>query len=190
MEFKEFYDGYIAGVKKNLDMLKEEDVHKIVNLVIDAHKNDKQVFIFGNGGSASTSSHFVCDLGKGSVKDFNDIEERRIRVISLNDNIALMTAYGNDLSYEDIFAQQLANSVNEGDVVIAISASGNSPNIVKAISLAKEKKAVTIGLCGFKGGRLKELCDHFVHVDEEHYGIVEDLHLIIAHIICYFIKQR
>ncbi len=144
----------------------------------------------GNGGSASLASHFACDLSKGTLQNVHDDNEKRFRVISLTDNIALMTAYSNDLGYEHVFSQQLKNLVNEGDVVIGISASGNSKNVINAISLAKKSKAVSIGLLGFDGGKLKEIVDLKLWVNKDNYGIVEDVHSSLQHMICFAVKER
>lgn len=189
MEFKEFATDYLTNLKKNIDEIDLRDIDKIIGIILNAHNKNKQIFILGNGGSAATSSHFATDLGKGTVKDFSDKSEKRMKVISLTDNIPLITAYGNDLNFDDIFAEQLNNLVCEGDIVIGISASGNSENVIKAIQLATNKKAITIGLCGFSGGKLKKISDYCIYIKNDHYGIVEDVHLTIAHLISYYIKK-
>ena len=189
MSSEKFSKEYLKQLKEKIEDLDNKKLNTIIQVILHAYKNDKQIFIFGNGGSASTSSHFANDLAKGTVKDFNDKNEKRFKVISLSDNIPLLTAYANDLSYNDIFSEQLANFVNEGDVVIGISASGNSMNVIKGIQLAKQKKAVTVGLCGFSGGELKEEVDYYIHVKSNHYGIVEDMHHVVMHIVSYHIKE-
>jgi len=146
----EFIKGYMEQKKKEMDSINPEDVKQVVNVLFDAWKEGRQVFIFGNGGSASTASHFACDLAKGTLQKIYDPNEKRFRVISLTDNVAVMTAFANDVSYSDIFSQQLHNLVSEGDVVIAITGSGNSSNIIKGIEMAKRFKAKTIALLGFK----------------------------------------
>jgi D-sedoheptulose 7-phosphate isomerase len=186
---KEFAKNYLQQVKDCIDALDLSMLEKIKDIIVAASKKGKRIFICGNGGSASTASHFACDLGKGSIKDFNDLKENRIKVLALTDNLATITAYANDNGYETIFKEQLQNLVEEGDVVIGISASGNSPNIVKALEFAKKKKAITVGFVGFLGGKVKEVADHSLHIKNNHYGVVEDLHLIIQHIISYFIKD-
>lgn len=189
MAFVEFGKDYLNNLKDKIDELDLDKVDIIIQQIIDSHNNDKQIFIFGNGGSAATSSHFATDLGKGTIKNFDNKEEKRLRVLSLTDNLPLITAYGNDLGYNDIYAEQLANLINKGDVAIGISASGNSENVIRAIKLAKKKEAVTIGLCGFSGGKLKQEADYHIHIKNNHYGIVEDMHLVIMHLICYYIKK-
>jgi len=166
------------------------DLNSIIEHLLRVYKERKQVFIMGNGGSASTSSHFACDLSKGTLKNVYDDEEKGFRVISLTDNVALMTAYSNDLDYVHIFSQQLKNLVNEGDVVIGISASGNSQNVINAMNLARKNKAVTIGLLGFDGGKLKELVDFKIWVNKDNYGMVEDSHSALQHMICSIIGDR
>ncbi len=166
------------------------DLDRIIDALLVAFKEDKQVFIMGNGGSAAIASHFACDLGKGTLQNLYDDREKRFRVVSLTDNIALMTAYSNDLDYGQVFSQQLRNLVNAGDIVIGISASGNSKNVINAINLAKKNKATTIGLLGFDGGKLKDLVDHKIWVDNDHYGMVEDSHSALQHMICHIINER
>ena len=167
MNVKEFSENYFKELNSAILQIDKDKIAKIAEVIYDAYKNDKQIFVLGNGGSASTASHFVCDLAKGTVKDFSNIREKRFKAISLADNIALITAIGNDLSYEDIFWQQLSGLVKEGDVVIGISASGNSPNIVKAILKSKECGAKTIGLLGFEtGGKLHDLVDNEITIQD------------------------
>jgi D-sedoheptulose 7-phosphate isomerase len=144
----------------------------------------------GNGGSASNASHMASDLGKGTLKRVYDELEPRFKVYSLTDNVALLTAYGNDLSFEDIFVQQLRNLVEERDVVIALSGSGNSKNVIRAIKYAKKRGAFTIGFLGFKtGGKLGTLVDCAVIADTDSYGVSEDIQLVLDHIITSFIAK-
>jgi len=184
MQIKEFSQDYFKKIKEAIDKVDLEKIQKIVEVLFAAYKNNKQIFIMGNGGSASTASHFACDLGKGTLCRVYDEKEKRFRVISLTDNVATIMALGNDLSYEDVFSQQLSNLVNEGDVVIGFSGSGNSKNIIKAIEYAKKQKAITVGFLGFEtGGKAKELVDYEITVQEKHYGRIEDIHLMIEHLI-------
>lgn len=190
MDIKEFSKNYFEQIKNLINQLDLEKIQKIAEKIYDAYKDDKQVFIIGNGGSASTASHFACDLGKGPLRNFNDDQEKRFKVISLTDNAATMIAWGNDLSFEDIFVQQLRNLVNPGDVVIGISASGNSANVIKGIEYAKRRGAKTIGLLGFRtGGKLHDLVDYEITVQDEHYGRSEDIHLIIVHLITNYFAE-
>jgi D-sedoheptulose 7-phosphate isomerase len=150
-----------------------------VSIILAAHQRDSHVYILGNGGSASTASHFACDLSKATIVE----GKARLRVTSLNDNVALLTAWANDASYERVFAEQLSNLLSAGDVVIAISASGNSPNVLAAMTAARERGAVTVGLVGQDGGQLLKLVDQDVHVAHESYSVVEDCHLVLEHAI-------
>ncbi len=175
---------YLEELKGAIDSIDLDDVQKIAEMLIDAYKNDRRVFILGNGGSAATASHMACDLGKGTLRNVYDASEKRFQVISLTDNIPMMTAFANDLSYDDIFVQQLKNYVQKGDVVIGISGSGNTPNVIKALLYAKSAGAKTIGLLGFNtGGNAKDLVDHHIVIKSNSYGIVEDLHLALDHIL-------
>ncbi len=189
MGFEEFAEDYLSKLKQALGSLNLDDVKKVAELLLSAKQSGGQIFILGNGGSASTSSHFACDLGKGTLKNHYDDEEKRFRVVSLTDNVALLTAYANDLAYEDVFSQQLKNILREGDVVIAISASGNSPNVLRAVEFANKTNAKTVGFTGFDGGKLKEMVDLCVHVQSNHYGRVEDVHLILEHIITSYLAS-
>lgn len=177
---------YFDGLQRCLAELSGPDIEEIANIIYEAHKRDKQVFIMGNGGSASTASHFACDLGKGTVIE----GKRRLRVVSLTDNIPLVSAIANDIDYSSIFVEQLANLLNEGDVLIGISASGNSPNILSAIEFGHCKGAITIGLIGFGGGKLKQLTDKCIVLSSRDYEQVEDTHLILAHIISCVVRER
>lgn len=181
---------YLTQLKSIIDSLDLRDFDSIINLLLKAYHSNKQVFIMGNGGSAALASHFACDLSKGTLQNVYDDKEKRLRAISLTDNVALMTAYSNDLGYEYVFSQQLKNLVNEGDVVIGISASGNSKNVINAINLAKKSKAITIGLLGFDGGKLKTLVDYKILVNSHNYGMVEDVHSSLQHMICFTIRER
>jgi len=177
---------YIKGLKQCLEELAEHNIEEIADLVHKAYKKDKCIFIIGNGGSATTASHFANDLRKGTeVKG-----KPRVRAISLTVNIALITALANDIGYSSIFKEQLIGQLQEGDIVIGISASGNSPNVLKAIEYARENKAITVGFTGFGGGKLKELANAAIVFSSEDYGQVEDAHLVITHIISYLIKER
>jgi D-sedoheptulose 7-phosphate isomerase len=153
----------------------------VIDCFIDVRKNEKKIFFAGNGGSASTASHFAQDLGEVGRK----AGKKGFKTLSLTDNISLITAIGNDYGYGKIFTIQMAELFIEGDVLVAISASGNSPNIVNAVELAKKMGGGTVGLVGFDGGQLKNLCDHVIHVKSQkgEYGPVEDIHMILDHMI-------
>lgn len=180
---KESAKEYFNNLKKGLDNLDLDEFEEVVRILYNAWKNGNQVFIFGNGGSASTASHMACDLGKGTLRNVYNNQRKRLRVISLTDNVATMMAYSNDMDYADVFKQQLMNLVNKGDVAIGISGSGNSPNVVNALEYAQDNGAITIGLLGFKGGKMKNMVDHYILYPENHYGRVEDAHMILSHMI-------
>ena len=155
------------------------EIDKGVELISDALENNKQIFTMGNGGSAATASHYIADWNKGISYQ----KEKRLRCICLNDNIPTMMAYSNDVSYESVFVEQLKNFMQEGDLVIGISGSGNSMNVINAIEYANENKGVTLGICGYSGGKLKQIAKHSIWVNINDMQIVEDLHLTFGHIV-------
>ena len=175
----EFIDRYFSELTDAISQVPQDQVEKVVQHIYRAYRESKQVFILGNGGSASTASHFCCDLGKGAVVD----GKPRLRVMSLNDNMALLSAYANDCGYESVFVEQMKNLLQKGDVVICITASGNSPNVVRAIEFANEAGTTTIGLLGFGGGKARELVTEDVTIDNRNYGQVEDVHMFLAHCV-------
>lgn len=179
------YD-YIKGLLECIGELPEQNMEEIAGVIFHAWKKGNQVFIMGNGGSATTASHFVCDLRKGAIVRGSP----GVQAFSLTDNIALVTALANDIDYSYIFKEQLVGLLKEGDVVIGISASGNSSNVLKAIEYARQNGATTIGFVGFGGGRLKELAHKSIVLSSKDYGQVEDIHLSLAHIISYLVRER
>ena len=188
---KAFIDEYSAAINSAMAKFDPVQFEKIIAILAEAYKNDKQVFIAGNGGSAGTANHFVCDFGKNAVPfTGTGPGKRRFRIISISDNIEKITALGNDIAFEEIFRQQLINLMREGDVFIAISASGNSPDIVRACEYAKEMKSRIIVLAGFNGGKIKEFAEAAMVVPLTSYEQIEDLHLIICHMIVYYFKNN
>lgn len=176
-----FAENYFEELKSTIDKISLKDIETVKNILYSAYEKNKQIFVLGNGGSASLASHFACDLGKGTLeRHYGD--EKRFKVTAL-DNLAIITAYANDVGYEEVFVQQLKNLVNPGDVVLAISGSGNSENVLKAIEYASRSKAVTIGFTGFDGGKLRDLIDYEIHVPSDNYGVVEDIHTILTHLV-------
>jgi len=184
MEVKKFARDFLDKTKKSLDELSLEKIESMVNILIDAYKKDKQVILFGNGGSASTASHFASDLAKGTVI----ANKRRFRAICLNDNIPMLTAWSNDSSYEQVFKEQLVNFLRPGDVVIGISGSGNSPNVLNAIQYANEHGATTIGLTGYDGGKLKRLAKECIVAPGNDMEIAETIHLLLEHVIKLYLR--
>jgi D-sedoheptulose 7-phosphate isomerase len=183
---KRWITDFINAQKAALDSIPASAIEQIIAIFQKALFEDRQVFVFGNGGSASNASHFATDLGKGS----SDKIGRRFRVICLNDNVSWMTALGNDYAYEEIFARQLINYGRPGDLVLALSVSGNSPNVVKALEWAKENGLHTIALVGAKRGRMAEIATQSVVIDSTHYGRVEDAQMGICHMICYAFMEN
>ena len=159
---------------------------KAAELLLDCYRRGSTVFMLGNGGSAATASHFACDLAKGTQV----IGLPAFRVISLSDNVPLMSAWANDTNYERIFAEQLATLIHPDDIVIAISASGNSPNILAAARLAQHSGAITLALTGQDGGKLSRLADFTILVPSQSIEQVEDAHLVIAHSLCVVLRER
>ncbi len=175
---------YLENSISCLNSLKSEHsdtIEIIFNLVKESRIKKRRIFLIGNGGSASTASHFVCDLNKtAKIKGLN-----RSQAFALNDNAPLVFAISNDISYDSVFEEQLKNFLEKDDLVIAISGSGNSENIIKAVNYANEKGAITIGLTGFNGGRLKKICKECLVVPSDKMYHIEDVHLTINHLITF-----
>jgi len=176
-----YASGYLEKLTGLLGRLDPREVEAVGRLLHRARAEGRQVFLMGNGGSAALASHVAVDLGKGCSRG----RERRFRVLSLTDNVPWLTAVSNDLSYEDVFAEQLANYAEKGDLVIAISGSGNSPNVLRAVERANALGCDTVGISGFEGGKLKPMVKHHVHVPSDHMGRIEDSQLIVCHILLY-----
>ena len=177
---------YITLLQQTIDQLPKDKIVRVIDLLYSARFSGRQVFIMGNGGSASTASHFVCDLSKNTRRE----GWPRYKVIGLSDNMAVFSAYANDEGYENVFCEQLANLLLPDDIVIAISASGNSKNVVNAIQYAKDQNAFTIGFTGFDGGILSTLVDINLHINSDIIEHVEDLHLVLEHMIIKSLKER
>ena len=174
-----YYARYAEEIQTVIRALPLAMVERIGAELIRACEEERFIFVMGNGGSAATASHFANDLGKGGMTGF----PRRFKILALTDNVPLMTAWANDTAYEHIFAEQLRNFVKQGDVVIGISSSGNSPNVLNGLKLAREKGVVTIGLTGFQGGKMKELTDHCCIVPSTNVQHIEDAHMMLTHMI-------
>ena len=171
---------YLKTEMEILQSLDQEAVNTLMNMMEEARLNGKRIFICGNGGSAATASHFVCDFGKGVTMKLGG---KPFHFNCLSDNTPIITALGNDICYEDIFVFQIRDIIKPGDVMIAISGSGNSENVVRAVKYAKEKGAVIIGLTGFSGGKLMEMSDIRLHVPIDDMQIAEDIHMIFDHLM-------
>jgi len=179
MDYKNDIRNYI---KRELEILQALDVDAInaaMNLLNDALEAEKNIYIFGNGGSAATASHFTNDFNKG----ISEYTEKKFRFACLNDNIATIMAIANDISYDEVFRFQLKGRIKEGDLVIGISGSGNSPNVINAVEYAKEQGNKVIALTGYSGGKLKPLSDVSLHVPIDDMQITEDIHMVFDHLM-------
>lgn len=174
-----FIADYLSGVKTCLQEISESQVNEVVSSIMAAYRRRSRIFICGNGGSASTSTHFACDLAKGTIVS----GKQRVRAISLTDNMALITAVANDIDYNAVFKEQLVNLLEKDDLVIAISASGNSPNVLEAVQYAKAQGVLTIGICGFGGGKLSKMADKAIVLSLKNYRQIEDAHMVLCHLI-------
>ncbi len=170
---------YVAGVVRALEGLPHETITRIAAILEAARARGQTVFLLGNGGSAAIASHLACDLSKTAIHP----DRPRVRAVALTDNVPLITAWANDTDYNRIFAEQLQNLVRPGDVVIAISGRGRSPNVLEAVRVARAQGATTVALTGFDGGILKDLAEVTLVVPSEHYGQIEDVHSVVAHIL-------
>lgn len=177
---------YIEAQKTALDSIPAAAVSGVVDLMVRVHQQNRQIFVCGNGGSAANASHFATDLGKGS----SDKLGKRFRVLSLNDNVSWMTAIGNDYSYDDVFSRQLENYGQAGDMLLVMSVSGSSPNLVKAVQWANDHGLETVALVGGKKGKLATLAKHVIVVATEHYGRAEDAQMGICHMLCYAFMEN
>jgi D-sedoheptulose 7-phosphate isomerase len=179
-------DTYLHDLKATMDQLPMEAIQNVIDVLHEARLSGRKIFIMGNGGSASTASHFVCDLGKNTRMQ----GWPNFKVIGLADNMAIFSALANDEGYGNVFSQQLANLVEAEDVVIGISASGKSPNVLNAIEVAQQAGALTIGLSGFDGGHLTSMVDISVHVPSFCIEHVEDIHLMLEHMMTKALKEK
>jgi len=177
---------YLTEVQQVLDRIPLDALEEAIDVLLSAAYVGSTIFIMGNGGSAATASHFACDLAKGAIVPGGP----RFRAIALTDNVPLMTAWSNDVAYEDIFAEQLRNLIGRGDVVVAFSGSGNSPNVLRAVALARQQGGITIGFSGFDGGQLSRVVDVPVVVPCHCMEQIEDVHLVLCHLMTTALRQR
>ena len=177
---------YISTLQQTMEQLPRQFIADVIAVLQRARLQDNQVFIMGNGGSASTASHFVCDLAKNTRREGLP----HFRVIGLTDNMAIFSAYANDEGYENVFSKQLANLIRPDDIVIGISASGNSKNVLNAMEEAQKYNVTTIGFTGFDGGRLAQMVNINIHVKSNIIEHVEDIHLMLEHMIVKTIKEH
>ncbi len=178
-------ENYVSELATMLGRLPVSEIEQLIQVLQEARDRGSQVFVMGNGGSAATASHMACDLAKGATVP----GKPRFRVIALTDNIPLITAWANDAAYQDIFAEQLRNLLEPDDVVIGLSGSGNSENVLRAIRQANDMGAFTVGLSGFDGGKLHPIVDLGIHIENHCIEQVEDIHLIIEHAIAVELRK-
>lgn len=170
-------NNYISNLQNCLDRLDRNEVDSFIKILLQARDEDRTIFIMGNGGSASTASHFCCDFNKGMSYQ----QDKKFKLICLNDNVATMLAYANDVDYGNVFIEQLKNFFKPGDVVIGISGSGNSKNVLQAIEYANKNSGITIGLTGYNGGTLKQISKYSVNANIDDMQISEDIHMMLCH---------
>jgi len=176
---------YFSELEQMMQAISLSDLQAVLSILEEAYHNGHRIFVMGNGGSAATASHFALDLAKNTIMP----GAPRLKAISLTDHVPLITAWSNDTHYEHIFAEQLANLIEPGDVVIGISASGNSPNVINAVKLARQSRAATIGLLGATGGKLKSIVDAAVLAPGQNIEQEEDAHMILAHVITRHMRE-
>lgn len=179
---------YFESSYKVLARMPYPNVEAVADKLFAAYVHGRRVFLFGNGGSAALASHFACDLGKGTIGAGD--HQKRFKVLALTDNTALITAWANDTSYEKVFSEQLRNFIEAGDIALAISGSGRSPNILRALQVARQAGAFNIGLTGFLGGEMKRLCDLCIVIPSDNMQIIEDLHVSVTHALFTIIRNR
>ena len=178
-------EAYLTQLAKVMAEMPRDQIWGVIHALMDAWRRRARVFLLGNGGSAATASHMAYNLNKLTIVP----GQPRFKAIALTDNVPLMTAWGNDTAYENIFAEQLLNFLEPGDVVIGISTSGNSPSVLKALHVAQEHGAVTVGFTGRDSGQLKHLVEHCICVPSDHVGQQEDAHMILDHVIATTLRQ-
>jgi D-sedoheptulose 7-phosphate isomerase len=181
--FPAAYKAALLGALETVDL---EKVGQAIEIFQKAREEGRRIFVCGNGGSASTASHFACDMVKGASYG----KETRFRIMALTDSLPTITAYSNDVGYECVFAEQLKNFAEPGDVVMAISGSGNSPNVLRAIEYGNALGCRTIALTGRNGGKLGPLAELNLQVSEPHMGRIEDAHVVVMHMICYYFMEE
>lgn len=185
VDYTQQIENYLRAEKEILSKIRVEDISNVMNVLEKARLDGRRIFICGNGGSASTASHFVCDFNKGVSYE----QEKKYNFECLSDNVPMMMAIANDISYDDIFIIPLKNKLAKGDVVIGISGSGNSENVRRALAYAKQIGAVTIALTGYDGGVIKDTADYCIHIAVNNMQIVEDIHLILDHMMMYILSK-
>jgi D-sedoheptulose 7-phosphate isomerase len=187
---KSFIEEYMESMAEQLRAVSAEAVDRIGRRLLETAERGAQILLAGNGGSASTASHFACDLGKTVLGAKPELRASRFRALSLADNVALLTAWANDVSYEAVFAEQVKMLGRPADILLVISASGNSRNVVEAVGVARSIGMQTVAFLGCDGGRLRELVDDFVIVPCDDYGHVESAHMVLSHLLTHWLRDR
>lgn len=177
---------YLLQLQSVIDRLDTDVVDRLVEAIWSGYLRSRTVFLFGNGGSAALASHLACDLGKGTING----HRKRLRAVCLSDNVPMMTAWANDLNYQEVYAEQLKNLIEPGDMAVAISGSGNSMNVVRGLEVAREAGATTMVLTGYDGGRVKSVADICLIVPSDNMQHIEDAHLCVAHAIFTSVRHR
>jgi D-sedoheptulose 7-phosphate isomerase len=186
MEINDFAKNYLGDLKELINTIDINEITEFIKDIENAYKNGKTIFIMGNGGSAATASHFVCDINKGvSLK-----LQKKFKVLCLNDNIPIMLAYSNDISYDSVFIEQLKNFIMNDDLVIGISGSGNSKNVLNAIEYSNKVGARTFGIIGCEGGKLKDIAQKSLIVRSFDMQKIEDCHMILTHLIMQYFSKK
>ncbi|MDP6381135.1 MAG: SIS domain-containing protein [Phycisphaerae bacterium] len=180
-----FTQAYLAELSRTLADYDPRSIADFISLLRVTRDEGKRIFIFGNGGAAAAASHFTCDLGKGASLG----RPVRFQIQCLNDNIPWLTALSNDVDYADCFVEQLQNFASPGDVVIGVSASGNSLNVLKAVNWAGANECRAVGISGFDGGELRDISELFIHIPSSHMGQIEDGHCIVLHLVAYALME-
>ena len=185
MEPEQFVREYKRISLETLQAISEPPIVRLIELLAEARNRGNQIFLCGNGGSAATASHLANDLGKGASLN----AETRFRVLSLTDNLPWLTALANDCNYSSVFVEQLKNYAKPDDLLIAISGSGNSPNVIEAVSWANQNELITVGLTGRRGGELDRIAQHLVFAESHHMGRIEEAHFLIQHLAAYYFME-
>ncbi len=186
MELPARIDDYLEKVSKTIDKLDRKDILSVIDALFKVRENNGTVYIFGNGGSAATASHCVCDFNKGISCHL----EKKFHFICLSDNTPMMTAIANDIGYDEIFREQLRGRIGKNDMVFAISGSGNSKNVINAVGYAKDQGAKVISLTGYDGGKLIKMSDYAIRAEIDDMQIAEDVHMIVCHLLASTIAKH
>jgi len=187
MKMKTEWEEYKSKIKQGLDIFEFDD--EILNILKNSIKKNQKIFVGGNGGSAAIAMHYVCDFSKGATPNWEE-NFKRYKAICLSSNIGYLTAISNDTNYDEVFKQQLINLASIDDILILISSSGNSPNVVQAAEYAKKNGLITIGITGFDGGKLKKIADYSAHIDYKSYEVCEDIHAVFGHFLSTYLKEQ